>query len=127
MIQTLKSPVMITSRLLPGVKVGNATISLERAGRLDSRGAEVFRWFVDLDNREFSDDEFSGRQGIQGMLASLLCFLSAFAESWRYAGAKGENASLFPVELAEWAMQNADELGMLQLELEETPGLIEEE
>lgn len=63
----------------------------------------------------------------QEMLATLLTFLGAAAESYSYrqrTGRNGENEDLFPAPVVEWAYQNSDELSMLAMELEETPGLI---
>ena len=127
----LKSPVMITPRLAAGLEIGDAWVSIEYD---EPRGGEDgrvhYRWFVDFkDGREFSGDDLQsgcGGGGLQGGLESLLAFLGAFAESRRYAGEDGENADLFPAEMAEWAKQNSDEIGMLQIELEETPDLIDE-
>lgn len=126
----LKSPVMITPRLAAGVEVGDAWVSIEYSD-LDGRDGRVrYRWFVDFrDGREFSGDDLqSGCVGgsLQSGLESLLSFLGAFAESWRYAGEDGENSDLFPADLAEWAMQNSDEIAMLGFELEESPSSIEE-
>jgi hypothetical protein len=55
--------------------------------------------------------------------------LDACGESYGYGlrtGQSGENADLFPEQVAEWAYQNSDELSMLACELEENKGLIEE-
>lgn len=126
----LKDPVVITGRLMPGVKVGDAFVSIEYSDRAGRDGRVRYRWYADLaDGREFTGDDLQsgcGGDGLQGGLESLLSFLGAFAESWRYGGADGENADLFPEGLAEWAMQNSDEISMLQIELEETLDLIEE-
>lgn len=54
------------------------------------------------------------------MLATLLSFLTACAESISWIpGGDGENADLFPRDVAEWAAQHYDELTMLALEIEE--------
>ena len=125
----LKSPVGIMPRLLPGVQVGGAFVSIEYADRAGERGRVRYRWYVDLsDGREFTDDDLQsgcGGGSLQAGLESLLSFLGAFAESWR-RGPGGDNGDLFPEGLHEWATQNSDEIGMLAIELEETPDLIEE-
>ena len=124
----LQSPVLITSRLLPGVRVGGGTISITYSDREGEGGRTRYRWFVDLDNgSEFTGDDLqSGCQGgsLQEGLVSLLSFLGAFAEAQRYPDS--ENADLFPSGLAEWATANSDEISMLESEIEETVGLIAE-
>lgn len=124
----LKSPCCITSRLLPGVVIGEATISIERDGETrDNR--DRFRWYVDIGTEEYTgNDLHSGVGGclIQSALESLLSFLGAFAESWQYSGADGEHADLFPSGLADWAMSNSDEIGMAQIELSEGVDIIAE-
>ena len=144
----LKSPVMITARLLPGVQIGDAWVSIEYSDRAGRDGRVRYRWYVDLkDGREFSGDDLQsgcGGGSLQAGLESLLCFLGAFAESWQHFIRNGgempvetsgqvkalmyqvEGMNSFPAGLVQWAMQNSDEIGMLQIELEETPDLIEE-
>lgn len=123
---TIREPFMITSRLLTGVRIGEATVSLGYAKRAGDEGRTRYEWFIDLDDgREFSGyDLQSGCQGgnIRQGFASLLSFLGAFAESVDYQrrnpGREGENSDLFPAELAEWAMANSDNFDMLRMELE---------
>lgn len=122
-------PLCITSRLLPGVKIGEATISIEYA-QVTSDGRQAYRWFIDNGNGHRQDfrgeDLRSGVGGgsLQEGLGSLLSFLGAFAESidhQRRTGQESENADLFPANLAEWATDNADDITMLGCELEEHP------
>ena len=127
----LQSPVEITSRLLPGVRVGGATISIDYSR--ERSGRQAYRWYIDLpDGSEHTGDDLSSGVGggsLQSGLESLLSFLSACGESVNYrdrTGRDGENADLFPAPVAEWAAQNSDELSMLAIELQETPGLISE-
>jgi hypothetical protein len=126
----LKAPFEITSRLMAGITVGGATISIGQRPR-DAEGRTQYQVWIDLPGgHEFHvDDLRSGCQGggIQDCMASLLGFLSAAAESYRYrmsTGRTGENEDLFPPEVVEWAYQNSDEITMLALELEETPELV---
>lgn len=125
----LKQPVIITPRLLAGIKIDNAFVSIDYAGQT-AEGRTRYRYHIDLEHGgEYSGTDLkSGCQGgtLQEGLESLLSFLGACAESYRYKGMNGENSDLFPESIAQWASQNSDEIGMLQCELSETPNLIEE-
>lgn len=69
---------------------------------------------------------------LQVGMSSLLCFLSAAAERYDYerrtdsAHPDGDEDP-FPRAVMRWAWVNHDEITMLQLEIEETEGLIEED
>jgi hypothetical protein len=134
----LREPFCISARLLPALRVEGAWIQLEPDGWSKDR-RQVFRWTIDLPGVKGSDDGgFSaadlrsgvgGGASLQQMFATLLGFLSACGESVRYAdrtGREGENADLFPRQVARWAAQHADELAMLECVLEEEEGLIDE-
>ncbi len=64
-------------------------------------------------------------------MESLLSFLGAAAESYRFRGldwdkiGPDDNATLFEKPVVEWAYQNSDEISILEYELQETPNLIE--
>lgn len=125
----LKTPFLISARLLPAIKVAGCIISLEHIG-YDQRGADNYSAHFDFpDGREFTDGPVSGFQNTQGMFGTLLCFLSACGEGRRYErtdGRESENSELFAEPIAEWAEMNSDEISMIQYEIEETAGLIEE-
>lgn len=136
---TLCSPIIITPRLLPGVQIGKAFVAIQYSRRPGREGRTRYQWFIDLpDGREFAGDDLqSGCCGgsLQNGLESLLSFLGAAAESYRYDMRKNihdsnrdgdSNSDLFPAPVVEWAYQNSDELSMLQCELEENKGLIDE-
>ena len=124
---TIQAPCMITARLLPGLRVADATISIQY-GDPTKDGRQGYWWWIDLDDgREFSGSDLASGVGggsLQSGLESLLGFLSACGESFAYDqrrggnGMGGENSDLFPPEVAEWAAQNSDELGMAAIELE---------
>ncbi len=123
----LKSPFIITPRLMAGLQIGKAFISMGQ-GERNSEGRTQYGVFIDLPDgseHEISDLR-SGCQGgdLQQGFASLLSFLGAASESYRYAGEQGENSDLFPLPVTQWAAENIDEISMLELELEETPELI---
>lgn len=102
---------------------GTVHLRVERNGE-DWEGRTVYYysitgpglWHVEYDDLRTGvgvDD------GPGAMLASLLAFLTACAESISYLpGGGGENSGLFPRDIAEWAAQHSDELTMLRLEIE---------
>lgn len=129
----LNPPFIITPRLMAGLKVGDAFISMGLSQR-NAEGRMQYGCFIDLPEFEHEvTDLRSGCQGgdLQQGFASLLSFLTAAAESYQYRGLDWENigpddnATMFPREVTEWAYQFSDELSMLALEIEETPELIE--
>lgn len=131
----LNAPIIITSRLLPGLRVPGhgclSEISIEIAGTT-SDGRLRYRYFIDSPDFEYSNDDLKsgcGNGDLQSGLASLLSFLTAAAESLSYrlrTGRTGENEDLFPANVVEWAHLYSDELSMLQMELEENVNLIED-
>lgn len=127
----IKSPFVITSRLKPGLMFGKDTISIAY-GKYDAEGRMVYDIWIDIGKKHFHiTDLRSGVGGgsLQEGMKSLLSFLGAAAESYRYemqTRIKGENTDLFPARVTEWAYQHSDELAMLACEIEETPNLIEE-
>ena len=117
---TLRDPIIITPRLLAGVKIGNAFLSLERSGETrDNR--DRFRWFADIDGKEYSEADLKSGCGGCSMLEgfrSLVSFLLAAVESYRYKGTEGENTDLFPLPVVEWASANHSALEYLNYELD---------
>lgn len=128
----IREPCCITSRLLPGVRIGDSEISIGYSDQPGLGGRTRYRYYIDTPAASVeSDDLQSGCCGgtLRSGLESLLGFLGAFAESVQYESRterKSENADLFPASLAEWAVQNSDELGMLAIEVEETDDCIVE-
>lgn len=123
----LHPPFIISSRLMPGIRVGDAVISVHKGGR-NKEGRTVYDAYIDLAGgySHHVTDIRSGRQGgtlLEGF-TSLLSFLGAAAESIHYAmrtGKRGENHDLFPVVIMDWAYQNSDEIAILQIEIGENP------
>ncbi len=120
----LHKPFEISSRLLPALKIGDVTISIDNAG-ITSDGRTQWRYYLDGAGLNYSCDDLKsgvGGESVQQAFESLLSFLGACAESTAYArrsGSAGENADLFPPNVAEWADQNSDEISMMQCEIEE--------
>ncbi len=97
-------------------------------GPRNAEGRAVYGAFIDLpDGTEHEVTDLRsgcGGGGIQDGLASLLSFLGAAAESYAYrqrTGRDGENEHLFPPAVVQWAAENADEISMLGMDIEESP------
>lgn len=134
----MKPPLILTHRLVPGIRIGDATISLcierdeDQPVRTDDQRLIYHYW---IDTPEFShegSDLQSGcggrdnAQSVQEGLCSLLSFLSACANANdpSYGDEPGESADLFPPRVGEWAYQNDSEIGMNYIELDERRDLI---
>lgn len=136
---TLPPPFIITSHLAPGLKIGDATLSLLSCERGDEgRHRAVF--CLDIpDNEPYYDRNMqSGCGGFKGgveVFESFLSFMYACAESFDYDEEKcGENADLFPAHIAAWCAENKNEIECLMCDLQVPDGngevkheLIEEE
>lgn len=118
---TLKHPFFISSRLLPAVKVGQDTVSIDFAGDGGDRRVR-YRVCIDFaDGTEYVDESL--RSGVGGGslrdgMSSYLSFLLAAAESYRHGSV--EDAGFFPQHITEWAHQHDSEIGAVQFEIEET-------
>jgi hypothetical protein len=106
---------------MAGLKIGDGWVSIEYAGGLDRR--QMYHYCIDLPGFEYEATDLSSGCGggtLQQGLESLLSFLGAFAESRRYGNPESDNWNMFPEKLAEWATENADEIGILASDLGET-------
>lgn len=109
---TLSAPFLISSRLLPAVSIGQGqeqiTVSLSPSGFiLDGPFGE----------HKVTDLTLRGNPSIESAFETLLSFMSAAAESFRYKGMDGENADLFPAEVTEAIAQVSSELESVWFEL----------
>ena len=109
---TLSAPFLISSRLLPAVSIGQGheqiTVSLSPSGFiLDGPFGE----------HKVTDLTLRGNPSIESAFETLLSFMSAAAESFRYRGMDGENADLFPAEVTEAIAQVSSELESVWFEL----------
>jgi hypothetical protein len=127
----INQPCIITARLLPEIRVADATISIEY-GDWTADGRQGYRYYIDGPGLSHEGDDLSSGCGggtlLEG-LRSLLSFLGACGDSikWtRPSEEPGEHADLFPPEVAEWCGDNADELAYMSYELEETKDAIQE-
>ena len=109
---TLSSPFIISARLLPAVSIGKGseqiTVSLSPSGFiLDGPFGE----------HKVTDLTLRGNPSIESAFETLLSFMSAAAESFRYRGMDGENSDLFPAEVTEAIAQVSSELESVWFEL----------
>jgi hypothetical protein len=128
-------PCYITARLMVGIDVNNATLSIEYGGTFGPYGRHKYKYALDFDPPleglpyGYENDNLSGTGGLQDGLIDLLAFLSAAAESYRFSlqhpEEENDNADLFPKEIMEWACQNQDAISMVETDME-VPNLIEE-
>ena len=123
---TLNPPLIITSRLLPGVRVDDLQISIEPTGRSGKHNKPQWRYYLDFIGDEHIeshvDDDLHGHGDHRKMLASLLSFMSACGEGIAYQERKGrqsENADLFPPHIGQWCRLHTDELSLIGMELDE--------
>ena len=110
---TLSSPFLISARLLPAVSIGKGqeqvTVSLSPSGFiLDGPFGE----------HEVTDLTLRGNPSMESAFETLLSFMSAAAESFRYRGMDGENADLFPAPVTEAIAQVSSELECVHYEIQ---------
>lgn len=124
----LSQPFEISARLMPAVKVGEVTISLNLSGRQSSDGRDIYEAYLDFpDGREYAvTDLRSGCQGgsVREGMTGLLSFLSAAGEAYAYRernGSSSGNETLFDTWISEWAATQTDELSMCEFDIEANP------
>ena len=107
-------------------EVGGGLITVYGTGRSDYRGAPVFGYKITDENGillyEAEDIALSPLRAdeARNALPVLLSFLSAAAEA---RSPESENWTLFNDATREWAQQNADEITILSMELDEAADL----
>lgn len=119
----LEQPFIITARLLPGLRIGDGFLSF------DPQTLAIY-----LDTPTFEHEATSFNTGairsIVGCFEAILGFMSACAESVQYearTGNKGENADLFPEQVAQWLAAHNDDINMAQCEISDESGCPREE
>lgn len=122
----LREPFFISSRLVPSVRVGETVIGIDYS-KICPDGRVQYRYYIDFPDgtEHVGEDLKSGVNGgtLKEGMESLLAFLSACGESSnpRYGG-DGENADLFPPQVAEWCYLNQGEIDMARIWVEEEEG-----
>ena len=113
----LTSPMMISSRLLPAVAVGDAILSIEFAGYSDDDRC-MTRLYIDRDHVALYSDagpsmgvgqEYDPRE----CLGSAMVFLAHDGERWPHA----DEGWLYSADVAAWASIHADELSIMGMEV----------
>lgn len=120
----LHPPFIITPRLLPGLRLGDGCLSLERIDHYATHdGRDVAHMVIDLPGQASYHDATlkSGCGGFRStveVFESYLGFLEAALESYRYGGDPDDpdsNASLFPKFLLDEL--DRDDVTVLRLSL----------
>lgn len=114
----LHKPFIIGCRLYPALKLGDGFLSLVSAS-WDTETASVlgtrmqFGFYLDTPEFEYFDDNLQsgcGGYGLVEAFENFLGFMEAAIESYdyelRYPGRGGENTTLFPRHVVEWAYDN---------------------
>jgi len=128
----LHDPFLISSRLLPAIKVGDATISMDTEG-YDDEGRLIYHYYIDHADFEYENTDLKSGVGGDDLVSgftSLLSFLSHDAEHYRYlylhhpvllnkSEDESEDYCFDSPSVVEWAYQNSDEIDLLAFELEE--------
>ena len=109
----LSAPFLISARLLPAVSIGKGgeqiTVSLSPSGFiLDGPFGE----------HQVTDLTLRGNPSMESAFETLLSFMTAAAESFRYRGMDGENADLFPAPVTEAIAQVSSELECVHFEIQ---------
>ncbi|MFT7021375.1 MAG: hypothetical protein ACJA07_000452 [Rhodococcus sp. (in: high G+C Gram-positive bacteria)] len=99
--------------------IADSTITVEHDGnhwQPDDRGnRQRYRYVISTPQWEHIGNDINSGVGAEpderNALVTLASFLSACAESRNYGG--GENSSMFPDHVGEWAQANSDELALL--------------
>ena len=124
MLVQLKLPLIITPRLLPGVKIGDSFLSIKFHHQLKKYNSRYYyNYYIDTPSFEHSAHDISTHNyDIQEALLTLLSFLSAAAESYysTLVGRFSDNRDLFPENVMEWAYLNSDEISIIAFKLGNT-------
>lgn len=126
----LSNPVIITPRLMAGLRIGNGYISIGYDKRQGDDGRTRYQWHIDADGASWEGDDLqSGCCGgtLQQGLESLLAFLTSDGESYRCRLGDDEPSDgySFGEDVAEWAYQHDEELQYAQFELEDATLIVE--
>jgi hypothetical protein len=103
------------------LRVGDATLTVEYIGREYDSFREYrprYQYIITPDDLawQYVGDDISGPMNggidVESAMCALLSFLGACAESRSYGDGTGENSTLFPAHVGEWAEQYSDEINL---------------
>lgn len=107
---------------MKSVNIEGVSVAVSNTDRYTTDNCPIFEWSIDLDEVIYSQADLFGGHGADlsesAMLETLLAFLGAAGESYRYDGMEGESSHLFPEPVVKWAAENADAISMAQGDLE---------
>lgn len=131
------APLCISSRLMPGVKINDVTVSIE------TPIGDKVRYYIDGPDIEYTakdlrlspmifsryDTHESDHLFLCEIFKTLLDFLYAAGESYQYhimrnhrtyddCANDGENVAMFPEEISMWTYMNSSEIEQLIIELD---------
>jgi hypothetical protein len=120
----LRPPFIISARLLPALKIGDVTLSLD--DRYAHGDRDVCTFYFDGPDFAHTDVGLSVLPGTpaQRCFESMLSFLGAAAEAWDRPDS--DNRTLFPPAVMQWANENSSEIYQVESDLEHNPNLITE-
>ena len=126
----LNPPFLISSALVPALKVGDAVVSLLDT-TVTPANRDQARIEIQTPTFTYVDDNLeSGVGGFRStveIFEGFLSFMTACGESVRsvaYTGEEGENADLFPRHVALWCAENLDEISAVQCEICDEDGQV---
>lgn len=119
---TISHPCSITPRLLPGVYVADAWVSVEPTGSHGLHGKPEWRWFIDHEDFADSGSELWAFGGHREALECLLCFLGEWSDpgSWLHDdNINPDPVSPFSDKTLRWAgdAPENEEIAMMEMEL----------
>lgn len=127
------APMIITSRLLPGVKIGDGMLSVELGG-IDVDGKVIVSYALDFAGESpIRRLEYVGNDVRLAMVAgdtdadlirkaasTLLAFLASDAEQANYGGPDEGDGWAFNEAVATWALDNDHEIWEVKLAIDES-------
>lgn len=116
-------PCSITPRLLPGIRVAEAWVSVETTGKANRYSVPEWRWFID--GPDFTDEggELWTFGDHRDALGTLLTFLAAWSDPGSGIHDPGDPDHVSPFDAAtlKWAAENNDEITITENDLSDEP------